>query len=94
AVIDWYVRSTDPGRSGDRIHYQGAGFVNVSTGKDGASFLIRNAQVSPREQTGALADPLGPSNIEGSFFAPWNTALVQSTLADVRGDATPAAARQ
>jgi hypothetical protein len=78
SVIDWYVRTSDPGA--DRLHYRGAGFVSVTETRNGAKFSIRNAQVELSNGSGRLHDPLGASSLSGSFEAVKNHEIVASTI--------------
>ena len=92
AVIDWYVTapSGDVPQANDRLHYQGAAFVELGTNGQVAKVTISKAQMSLVEVVGSLHDPVGRSVLSGSFAAMRNDAMVVAATAPLRLDAAAA----
>jgi hypothetical protein len=80
AVIDWYVRSNTDPASKDMLHYRGAGFISIYGSGETARFTVRNARVELAEQSGRLQDPLGQTELTGSFLATRSDTLAASSL--------------
>ena len=69
ASINWYVLDNENPHSLRYIHYQGAGLVRVDAGDKATSFDIQPMLISPRHQTGAMNDPVGPALLSGKIKA-------------------------
>lgn len=91
SVIDWYVRATDSGDRGDRLHYRGAGFVTIYDYGDEARFVIRNAHLQLTNASDRLQDPLGASSVTGSFLAIRQDELVASQIKLLQEPSAPPA---
>jgi hypothetical protein len=94
AVIDWYVTAPagDATQTNDRLHYQGAAFVELGTTGTVAKVTITKAQMSLVEVVGSLHDPVGRSVLSGSFAATRNDAMLVAATTPLRLDAAAAAA--
>jgi hypothetical protein len=84
AAIDWYVTPGSGTMTEDRLHYQGAGFVQIFPKGDTAKVFIRGAQLAPVEATGEMRDPLGPTMLEGSIIARRNDTMVAAISVPAR----------
>jgi hypothetical protein len=94
AVIDWYVTAPtgDAAQADDRLHYQGAAFVELGTNGHVAKVAITKAQMSLVEAVGSLYDPVGRSVLWGSFTATRNETMVASVTTPLRLEAAAARA--
>jgi hypothetical protein len=90
AAIDWYVLANPDTDHAESIHYDGAGYVLLNEGRGGTTIEIRDGSMKKAESTG-LADPIGPSLLQGKVKAQRNTQFVRDTLADLKSRTTPAA---
>jgi hypothetical protein len=92
AVIDWYVTAPtgDAARADDRLHYQGAAFVELGTDGNVAKIAITKAQMSLVEAVGSLYDPVGRSVLSGSFTAARNESMVAAVTTPLRMEAAAA----
>jgi hypothetical protein len=88
AVIDWWVRSNEPGSRGDRLHYRGAGFVVIYDRGEACRFDIRSAHLTLTEGAGRMTDPLGETSVLGTFDAARNDGQVTATMNLIRSDLT------
>jgi hypothetical protein len=84
ASINWYVLGETTRIRKDLVHYEGAGFVDISTKANTAKVIIRSATLKPTEQRGNLVDPLGQSELKGKFTAPMDPQRTRDLLTDVR----------
>ena len=83
ASINWYVIDNENPHNLRYIHYQGAGLVRVDAGDKATSFDIQPMLISPRHQSGAMNDPVGPAMLSGKIKAlnrPEKTTEVLSRL--------------
>ena len=94
AVIDWYVTAStgDAVEADDRLHYQGAAFVELASNGEVAKVSITKAQMSLIEVVGSLYDPVGRSVLSGTFTATRNEKFVAAVTTPLRMDAAAARA--
>jgi hypothetical protein len=92
AVIDWYVTASagNASQANDRLHYQGAAFVELGTTGTVAKVTITKAQMSLVDVVGSLHDPVGRSVLSGSFAATRNDAMLLAATTPLRLDAAAA----
>ena len=95
AVVDWYVTAPagDAVYANDRLHYQGAAFVEIGAKNGLAKVRISKGQVALVEAVGSLHDPVGRSALAGTFTARRNNAMVAANAAPLRLDAAARAVR-
>lgn len=87
AAINWYVWGDATAQSSDRMHYGGAGFVNIYPNDDQATFRISNTVLKLKSARGQMSDPIGTAEVAGKFTAPINTARVKELLAQLGQEA-------
>jgi hypothetical protein len=92
-VVDWYVTAANGVHPDDRLHYQGAAFVELDRNGQLAKIHVSNAQVALVEANGSLNDPIGRSNLTGTIIARRNDAKVAAIIAPLRLDAATSRAR-
>lgn len=69
--------------------YAGSGLVMIDNTRDGAIVNVHKAWMKPVTHCGEMADPLGPSMLDGSFHAVNDTMQVQSLLAEMKQATRP-----
>jgi hypothetical protein len=94
ASIDWHLFGVGLEGEQDHLHYKGAGFVTIDDSGDSARVLIRRALLKPVSAQGRLADPLGPSQLDGSVIAHRSRAEVARVLDQMRQRGEGVAAAQ
>jgi hypothetical protein len=77
ASLRWYVYGED----NSLLEYTGAGFVSISSARGGTKVVVRNASLRPVVRRGNLKDPIGPADLEGTFYATNNGPRVRNLLA-------------
>ena len=94
AVVDWYVTAPagDATQANDRLHYQGAAFVEIGSKNGVAKVRVSKGQVALVEAVGSLHDPVGRSVLAGTFTARRNDAMVAANTAPLRLDTAAARA--
>jgi hypothetical protein len=95
AVVDWYVTAPagDASQANDRLHYQGAAFVEIDAKNGVAKVRVSKGQVSLVEAVGSLHDPVGRSVLAGTFTARRSETMVAANTAPLRLDAAARAVR-
>jgi hypothetical protein len=95
AVIDWYVTAPtgDAAQANDRLHYQGAAFVEIGAKDRVAKVRVSKGQVALVEAVGSLHDPVGRSVLSGTFTATRDKTMVAANTAPLRLDAAARAER-
>ncbi len=95
AVVDWYVTAPagDAAQANDRLHYQGAAFVEIDAKNGVAKVRVSKGQVSLVEAVGSLHDPVGRSVLAGTFTARRSETMVAANTAPLRLDAAARAVR-
>lgn len=81
AMIDWQVIAGDS----DRVSYAGSCWAKVSVDGDEATIDVRQANVSVKQVTGRMTDPLKHATIDGVFVAKRSDATVRSYISDLQG---------
>ena len=89
AAMHWYFLSSSPDAARDLLLYNGAGFVSVHPKGSSVRVEIRSGRMTPAIQRGTLGDPLGPSDLRGSFTAQINRGRVRALLTELRAATTP-----
>ena len=85
AMIDWVVSAGDT----DKIVYGGSCWARVSIDGDEAAVDLREADVTVRQRTGRLADPLTRAKLAGKFVAKRADAVVKAYVDDIRAGQAP-----
>jgi hypothetical protein len=99
ASLRWCLIGNTPEQP-SLVEYAGCGLVDIDDTRHGAVITVRKAWMKPVSHCGVMADPLGPSMLDGDFRAVDDPAQVQALLAQmklatapVREAARPAAAQ-
>lgn len=80
AMINWVVSAGND----DKVVYGGSCWARVSVDGDVATVDLREANVSVRQVTGNMVDPLKHAKLEGKFTANRGDAIVQAYVSDIR----------
>ncbi|MGC4032140.1 MAG: hypothetical protein QM754_10490 [Tepidisphaeraceae bacterium] len=81
AMIDWQVIAGDS----DHVAYAGSCWAKVTVDDDEATIDIRQANVSVKQVTGHMIDPLKHATVDGVFVAKRADATVRSYISDLHG---------
>ena len=92
AILHWYVFGTGETGHQDMVHYEGAAFVTLNSGKDRSQIHIGNGSIAVRKIQGDFRDPVGPSQISGNINAIHNDSKVKDLLIDFQSRASGTAA--
>lgn len=83
ASIRWYVFTERNGQP-EMIEYAGTGLVAVKSDGDETAVTVRKASLRPTFSHGALTDPIGSSQFEGTIVTRSDRPRVEQLLSEVR----------
>jgi len=83
AAVSWCFVCNNPSGPGV-VEYSGPGLVEVKGVADGAEVRIRKAWMKKQCCHGMLVDPLGPSLLEGTFHATYDSQRVAAIIAQIK----------
>jgi uncharacterized protein YcfL len=83
ASISWCFLSQNCPQQGV-VEYSGSGLVELDDVSDGATVTIRKAWMKEQCCHGMLVDPLGPSILQGTFHAVYDSGQVKQIMTEMK----------
>jgi hypothetical protein len=93
ATIRWLIFGDRPDKAANLLEYSGSGLVLIQTKANKATVSIRGAYLKMVARRGDMADPLGPSSVNGTVSVLLDRHRVDDLLAELKS-ADQAAAPQ
>lgn len=84
ASIRWYVFGDRPDEAENLLEYSGSGLVLVDSSAQVVTVTIRGAFLKAVARRGPMADPLGPSTVDGTVTALLDPQRVDDLLNEIR----------
>jgi hypothetical protein len=84
ASIRWYLFGDRPDEAADMLEYAGSALVLVHDDGRTATVTVRGAYLKAVTRRGDMADPLGPSSVNGTIVARVDRQAVEDVLSEVK----------
>jgi hypothetical protein len=84
ATIHWYLFGDRPDETADMLEYAGSALVLVSDDGRTATVTVRGAYLKAVGRRGDMADPLGPSSVNGTIVARVDRQGVEDALTEAK----------
>ncbi|HEY8666998.1 MAG TPA: hypothetical protein VIL86_10050 [Tepidisphaeraceae bacterium] len=94
AAIDWYVLGGGTRQDRDMLHYEGIGFIALSSAGGSVKADLRNTTLKLTDKHGQLADTFGVARLAGSIYAKKDRIHLDDVLAQLKARQSDSEARQ